>query len=456
MNSDLRTAKVGWTRRGLTNALVVASLLGWSASAQAAVYNVYTNNISGNGAMTKNASDGYCSLAEAIHSVNAGSPSWGCVDAFPGSSPMIQFWEASGHSFAAKPFIITSLTINANVDVMLAGNGAYINSTDTSGLVIEANAYVELHGLTLTFTGTGGGRLIHNSGELAIFASTLKKGNVSTLTGGLGGAIYNHSTGVISYLGADVSLLSNKAKRGGAIYNNKGRIDNLRGLIQGNSATMAGGGIYNLSDAISGGGPSNGIIYAVGANITKNSANAGGGVFNRGYFDMNGGFITLNNVGSGASGESCSSVSGQNCDGKGAGVVSAPGSSTLSAAFLTRNGVTISANTAFNLGGAIYNAGQASLTDLTMAGNRALSGAAIYSVPQGAAFYCQIGPSVTINNNTATGGYSILDGMALQPNTDTDKCIFSQTSASGNTPLGNPPAYCHPTMIHPSSNPCPQ
>lgn len=266
--------------------------------------------------------------------------------------------------------------------VQLNGNGAYVNSTGASGWFIDEGASVQLSGLTLTFTGTSGGRLLQNAGELAIFSSTLKNGNVTTFQGGLGGAIYNASTGVISYVGVDVSLIGNKAKRGGAIYNNAGRIDNLRGLIQGNSATMAGGGIYNLSTAVSGTEPINGIILANGATITKNSAKAGGGVFNRGRFDIVGGSITLNNVSGTGSGETC--TAGQSCDGAGGGTVSAPASSTLTAALFTREGVTIAANTASGFGGAIYTAGLANLVAVTMTDNRALSGAAIYAVPQGA------------------------------------------------------------------------
>jgi hypothetical protein len=452
-----RKSKAGWARRCLASAPVVASLLGWSASAQAAVYNVLTNARPGNGAMEKNSSDGYCSLAEAVDSVNAGKPQWGCTDSFPGSGAIIQFQEGSGRPFATNPFIIKSLTIGGNedvdVDVLLSGSGAYIESTGTSGLFIAEGASVELSGLTLTYTGTSGGRLIQNLGELAIFSSTLKNGNVTPLLGGLGGAIFNGSTGVISYVGADVSLVGNKAKRGGAIYNNAGRIDNLRGLIQGNSATMAGGGIYNLSTAFYG-GISNGIIYANGVTIMKNSAKAGGGVFNRGYFQISGGSITLNNVSGTGSGETC--TSGQSCDGAGGGVVSAPASSTLAAAFNTSDGVTMAANTASGLGGAIYNAGQVSLVGVTMADNRARSGAAIYSVPQGISFYCQIGGSsaATFKNNAVTvpgSGYSILDGLATQPNTDFDRCKVTNAVGTGNTNL-----RCNSNMLFPDGSWCPE
>jgi predicted outer membrane repeat protein len=456
-----RVSKVSWTKRCLASAPMVASLLAWSASAQAAVYTVLTNGLEGNGAMEMDDSDGYCSLAEAIASVNEGSPQTDeCVDSFPGSSAIIQFQEAAGKPFADNPFIIKSLAIEPEVDVALIGSGAHIHSTGGSGLFIYNGASVELSGLTMTYTGTAGGRLILNQGELAISSSTLKNGNVTPLQGGLGGAIYNGPTGVISYVGADVSLVGNKAKRGGAIYNNAGRIDDLRGLIQGNSATMAGGGIYNLSTAFAG-GPSNGIIYANGVTIMKNSAKAGGGVFNRGYFQMTGGSITLNNVSGTGSGETC--TAGQSCDGAGGGIVSAPPSSTLAAGFVTGGGVTIAANTATGLGGAIYTAGLADLLGVKIVGNRALSGAAIYAVPQGMSFYCQIGSSsqrATFTDNAVTvagpNRYSILDGLALQPNTDLDRCTVTNAVGSG-----NPSPRCNPDMLFPGgagvpASVCPQ
>jgi hypothetical protein len=172
-------SQLDWTRRCLASALAVASVLGWSASVQAAVYNVFTNGSPGNAAMTKNANDGFCSLAEAIDSVNAGIPKWNCADAFPGSGAIIQFWEAPGKSFAQNHFGTTSLTIQKHVTLL--GSGAYIDSTGTSGLVIQAGASVEVNGLTLTYTGTNGGRLINNSGGLAIFGSILQNGNVHTM-----------------------------------------------------------------------------------------------------------------------------------------------------------------------------------------------------------------------------------------------------------------------------------
>ncbi len=476
MNSSSRTLRglsyesmVNWARRCSASALAVASMLGWSASAQTAVYNVYTNNQSGNGAMERDETDDYCSLAEAVDSVNAGSPQWGCKDAFPGSGAIIQFWEGSGGSFSQNHFDITKLIIKK--DVVLFGSGAYIDSEGSSGLVIRATASVEVHGLTLTHTGSEGGRLIYSSGKLAIFNSTLQNGDVSGLDDGKpssGGALYNAASGVISYVGPDVIIRNNKAKRGGGIYNSTGVIEDLRAQIVGNTATQAGGGIYNQSTYAVGMAPK-GRIRTNGAIIDGNSAASGGGVFNKGKFYMSGTEVTNNSASGTDSGER--TPAGQSLDGAGGGIVSSPffrpnePSLELAAELNTGDNSIISSNEASGYGGGVYNAAQANLVGVAITDNRAESGAAIFSVPQGLYYYCQVGSvdeSATINDNTlhAPGPdrYSILDGILVDDqNLSLRRCSFTNTTASGNTWNWAEPSdpYCSPEMVR-SGSVCPQ
>jgi len=452
----LQVSKGSWTRRFFASSAALALVLGWAGSAQAAVYNVFTSTI---GAMTKNANDHYCSLAEAIDSVNAGSPQWNCPDAFPGSGAIIQFWEGSAGSFDQRHFKITSLTITK--DVQLYG-GAYIDSTGTSGLVIGSTAYVEIDGLNLTHTGTSAGRLIYNQGTLDILSSYLANGDVSTLSGtgassGNGGAIYNSSTGVISYVANDVTLNNNKAKLGGAIYNSTGEISDLEAAIIGNTATLAGGGIYNQCTSCNDSTLHKGRISTYGAQIMVNTAISGGGVFNHGIFYMTGTYVTLNNASGTGSGEK--TPAGQSLDGAGGGVVSTPYSSTLAAVFNTAGGSSISSNIATGYGGGVYNAGQANLVGVAIDQNQAVSGAAIFSVPQGLFYYCQIGASgdpaeisYNILPTPGTNRYSILDGILLGTD-ETRKCSISATTASNNTA----PRYCRSTMVRTASGSvCPQ
>src|SRR4051812_17293803 len=74
-----------------------AALLAGASYSQASTYLVYTSSIS---AMTINPSDGYCSLAEAVASANAGHSMYNCQEIFPGGDQQIQILEASGKSFS--------------------------------------------------------------------------------------------------------------------------------------------------------------------------------------------------------------------------------------------------------------------------------------------------------------------------------------------------------------------
>src|SRR3954470_5419411 len=123
MNGIECRSKLSWARRCLAGSTALALVLGWAASAKADVYYVYTSAI---GAMTKNANDNYCSLAEAVDSINAGSPQWNCHPLYPGSSPFIELAEASGRPFAQNHFRITSLTISKDVTLQAEGDGASI------------------------------------------------------------------------------------------------------------------------------------------------------------------------------------------------------------------------------------------------------------------------------------------------------------------------------------------
>lgn len=451
-------SKLGWTRRCLASSTALALVLGWAASAQADVYNVYTSTIA---ATTKNANDHYCSLAEAIDSINAGSPQWNCPAAYPGSRPVIELLEGSGGTFAQRHFKISSLTITK--DASLYSDGAYIDATGNSALFIGSSATVDIYGVTLTHTGTSAGRLLFNQGRLTISNSTFEYGDVSTLSGssgplsGYGGAIYNSGTGVIDYVASDVIFSYNKAKLGGAIYNSTGEISDLRAEILGNTATMAGGGIYNQCTSCNASALLKGRINANGAQIMVNTAVSGGGVFNHGLFYMTDTYVTLNNVSGTNSGET--TPAGQSLDGAGGGVVSSPYSATLAAVFNTDGNSSISSNTASGYGGGVFNAGQANLTGIALEQNQALSGAALYSVPQGLFYYCQIGSvdgPATIAYNVlpapGTNRYSILDGNLLD-SSELRKCSITNTTAFENTV----PLYCRSTMVRSSAGSvCPQ
>ena len=377
------------TRPILTSIAITLSLaLVTVSEARAATYYVDTSAIS---AMTLNANDGYCSLAEAVASVNAGRSMYNCVDQDPSSDPMIWLREAAGKSYASFHYVITSLTISASARVEISGFRRRRSSTPRgfSGFVIKAGSAAFFQHVNLTNTaGSAGGRLLENYGTLELYSVTISKGDVtgSQHATGRGGGIYN--AGTISF--AENSVISgNKARRGGGLYNDAGIINELAVTISGNSATMAGGGIYNISTTPAPGPATNGIIATVALVVTGNSAKAGGGIFNRGSIDLTDSSITSNTASGTGSNESCTGST--SCDGAGGGVLSAHASGAFTRFGLSESS-TLSSNTASGRGGAIYNVGVLNLGGLTMSSNRAQTGAAMYVVgpTDGTGQYCSV------------------------------------------------------------------
>jgi hypothetical protein len=438
----------------VTAALI--ALLGGARPVHAGYYQVYTSSTIG--AMTLNANDGYCSLAEAVASANAGASRYNCPDGSPGGDQTILLAETPGKPFSTHPYTIGSLTINSpgrHVLISSASNNArgQINTTGLSGFIIRSGTATTFWAVNLTYTGgASGGRLIENYGSINVYSVVLSKGNVTAHAYGLGGAIYNEGT--IGDLGSGVEILNNKAKRGGGIYNNDGRINNLTATISGNSATMAGGGIYNMSSVYVNDEPK-AQIDGHGATITNNSAKAGGGIFNRGEMNLYDSAVTNNTASGTGSNETCSG--GLSCDGNGGGVLTMP-FSTRYARFnlmsLTPGATTLSNNTASGLGGATYSAGILNLWGIIIANNKARSGGAIYSVADGPSWYCSIGAdaqtgdTLIFGNLTApSGGYSVVDTAG------TIRCSFERPGEAGVWAWGNINPVCKPGTATPA---CPQ
>ncbi|MFL5306436.1 MAG: hypothetical protein ACJ8F1_14560 [Polyangia bacterium] len=453
-----------FTGIGLALGLALVSM----SEARASTYNVDTSSTS---AMSLNANDGYCSLAEAVASVNAGHSMYNCPDQDPSSTEhTIWLREAAGKPYASFHYVISALTITTSRRVMISGlSGApFIDSTGMtaatgySAFVIKAGAAAFFQHVNLTnIAGSAGGRLLENRGTLQFYGITISKGDVtgSQHALGIGGALYNGPNASITF--AENSTFSgNKAKRGGAVYNDAGNINELAVTISGNSATMAGGGIFNISTTPAPGPSTNGIISTTGLILTGNSAKAGGGIFNRGTIDLNYSSITSNTASGTGSNESCTGSS--SCDGAGGGVVSAHKAGAFTR-FSLSDSSTLSSNTASGPGGAIYNVGVLNLGGLTISSNHAQTGAALYVVgpTDGTGQYCSItgdngsiyGP-VTINNNTATSpGFSIVAGGS----TSLRKCIFSGLNEGFLTASGNSsPNFCQSGTIDTDSSRCPQ
>jgi len=422
-----------------------------ASTAHAARYDVFTSSIA---ASTISAADNYCSLAEAVKSINDGSPVANCIDKEPAnSSGQIDLTQATGKSYASFHYVIgnTTLTLNRSILITTAEEGdiAYVDSSSLLAFKVNSGVFAKFYGLDIRHTGTASGRLVWNAGTLDLASTTIRNGNVTTEPLGKGGGIYNQGTGTLSLYSCQ--LLNNSAKRGGGIYNDDGNVPFLDATISGNTATMAGGGIYNMGITAdpSGNGRAKWVMGIIGT-ITGNSAKAGGGVFNRGEMWVKSPSSITSNVASGTgSGETCHSGS---CDGFGGGVLNLS-SSVITAGFRTMDHLTVSLNTATGLGGAFYNTGQLNLSGITISSNTAKSGAAIFAaalVINGSnycSFSTELGQSSINSNKTVpSGGYSIVDSSAAFGT----YCSFGTPSASNNsTPR------CAPKGL-PTGASCPQ
>ena len=472
----------------------------------ASTYRVYTSSAANS--MVLNAGDGFCSLAEAVEHAK-GLTNYNCTDFAPGSSEQrIELLESAGKPFSTNHFKITTLTLNRQgIRIRIYGSGGFIDSTATaSAFVIPFKSIGFFERVTLTNTaGSAGGRLVENYGSLGFDGVTFTKGDVTggQHATGRGGAIFNGNTqgmfpGVISTARNSV-ITGNKAKKGGGIYNDFGKITELAITISGNSATGGGGGLYNhgglvtipavtisSNTAAAGGGiynfstdtgqdtPStNGVVLITTANIQGNSARAGGGVFNRGLTELYDGSVVKGNfTTTGSSGETCSFAASNNtlpavsgsCDGSGGGILSVHVSNASVTRFSLRNSV-LSNNTAIAKGGGIFTVGVAEMPGNTINNNRAADGAAIYAVgpTDGKQQYCNFFGGNGYNsfllhcNKTTTAGvgYGIVaggsqgmfqctlnSGALISGGNSSPRCQANSFSSNFPCPVQNPNITC--------------
>jgi len=361
---------------------------------------------------------------------------------------MITLIEAPGKPYSSYHYVINTLTLSRSVRFQPSEEGftAYVDGTGTQAFKINSGVDVTFYGIDISHTGSGSGRVIYNSGSLSISNGTIRNGNVTTEPNGYGGGIYNEGWLSLS----SSSVITNSAKRGGGIYNKggTGSITMYGVTIWGNSATMAGGGIYNVNAL--GGSPPPDDITAFSTSISQNSARAGGGIFNKGQIELHDSSIVGNNTTStGSSGETCGG--GVSCDGFGGGACSVAASSSTYSRIGADGASSITDNSAVGRGGGFYSAGQLNLITVTISRNSANRGGAIFASHSGNNHYCSVSSPAEftysfIDNNTASAGqYSILDW-----DTSTATCVMGQNrvEASGNS---------FPTCAPGSANPaCPQ
>ena len=235
-----------------------------------------------------------------------------------------------------------SITCNGDLE---GGEGANQNAASTDGY---AGGVTNLG----TFTMTGGeitgnqvapspiGKAaagVYNGGIFEMGGSAKVAQNVSVLASDAGG-VYN-AKGATFTLTENAQILENTAPQsGGGVYND-GIFEMEGGVISGHTVTQFGGGVYNAEGAtftLSDGTIQNNTAYDGTGSSTAINTNTGGGVYNAGTFKMEGGTISYNRAG------------------KGGGIHSGNPLTGSPAATFTMTGGTIDHNTAEANGGGLF------------------------------------------------------------------------------------------------------
>ncbi len=263
---------------GLFVALAVALIMGTTGAKPAYAAATITVNTTNDEAAT----DGKCSLREAINNANAGTDTSGgdCAPGSPSGST-IDLSSLNGTITLVSAFSL----ITANVTIIGPGS---------SKLMIDANGNFDvfnvrtvtaaISGVTLTGGGVFGG--IVNGGILTVQNTTIS-GNHTTNDGG---GIENFGT--LSLNNSTVS--GNTGFPAGGGIDNDGALSVTNSTISGNGGVLFGGGIENTFGTLSitnstvsgntatneGGGIGNdtGNLTIQNATITGNSAGSGGGI----------------------------------------------------------------------------------------------------------------------------------------------------------------------------------
>jgi len=386
--------------RSLAGAALLLAL--WQGMASAATITVTTKD-------SRVRPDGQCSLIEAI--VNANADAAFFSDCPAGSGPDTIVLPAKGNvSVRAQydntygptglPLITSQITIEGNGGrIRGQGNAFRLLAVSNSGDLILQN--VNLSGgssfnggavfnngaLTIQNSTISGntGHGVSNHGSLTIENSIIS-GNNSGAGVSNGGLVLRNSasspspfktgpfcfhyysfyyySGVYcyyNYSGALIITNSTISKNsGGGISNKSGTVTIANSNIAGNNGVF--GGVFNSggSHDLYGNYIPAGDLSIANSTISKNSAQRGGGIFNRGTF-------TIEN----------SMISGNKAADDGGGIFNAS-NDTAPAGDLSIVDSTISENRATDSGGGLFNEGSLNVTNSTISGNKARIGSDIF------------------------------------------------------------------------------
>jgi predicted outer membrane repeat protein len=285
------------------------------------------------------------------------------------------------------------------------GNGGAVSSSNASGTV-------ELDSCNITTNAAlnhGGG--IYTAGSLLLNNDTVSNNkagyNIATAVyaGSFnGGAIYANNT--LTLKGIIIIQHDTASNFGGGMYKGSGVITTaelISLIITQNSAIASGGGLYNTS--------ASSITNTV---ISYNSARTGGGIYNNAAFAISNSVVgnnTAENTGGGIHTTTALTLTAVRVDSNTVNTSNGGGIfSGLSNITITISNSIVNSNTAWNCGGGIYSSGPLVLTNDTISGNKACYNAVAdtFRVP-GATSSVGSGGGVFANHNLTLAGYIVME-----------------------------------------------
>ncbi|MFL6519999.1 MAG: choice-of-anchor Q domain-containing protein [Chthoniobacterales bacterium] len=331
---------------------------------------------------------GHCTLRAAIQAANSHAGDDGISFNIPPTDQNCSNGVCTINLTRVLPDLVTNMSITG------PGANSLIIRRNAGGnyriFHVTTNGFASFSGITIT-NGTGG---IINDNAATLTVTDCIISNNSTPSG-LGGAIYNNSTGPVTVTGTTVS--GNSAGRGGAIFNNStGPLTVTNSTLTNNQSTgtgnVGGGGIYNNSAGTvtltnckvmlnraetSGAGDANGggiynesgtvnmidsTLEANAADVPNGGAN-GGGIFNAsGTLNISNCLFSQNDAGP---------ISGQifGVNASGGGICSVNGTLNLTNSTLNSNSCFALGSHSARGGGVFITGGTANITNSTITDN---------------------------------------------------------------------------------------
>lgn len=371
-----------------------------------------------------NATDGVCTLREAITAANtntaSGASAGECIAGSSSGSDTVDLAALSG------TITLTSVLPNISSNATITGPGSAVltiqrgSPTAFTVFTIDSAVIATISGLTIEGGATNSNDGVFNSGTLSLTSSVVT---------GFGPGVGN--SGQITITNSVISGNLN----GGGISNFSGTINLINSQVSGNSSGGFGSGIDNsfgilnvIDSTISGNsGGDRAVNNGIGGTATilnsTISNNSNGGILNNGDLSMNGGWITGNANGGGivAAGNtlldgvtiSNNSNNSPNFFGGGGVFISGIGSSAT-----TIINCLISNNSTTGNGGGIRNGGgRATLINTTVSGNTSNGlGGGLDSVDGGLGNVVGINLTITGNHSDFGAGIWVESGPMLLKN----------------------------------------